>query len=182
MRFNAFKIFTLFLFLVTSGTLAEQFIIEEKIFIQTNNSPKKSYTKRQKVNSNISNHQSITYTSKQLGISSEGLNSNISSYQSITYTFKQFGILSEDLVLKEVYPSWSFYIPVYPGYKGGKINLLLEAWGLGKDSYVRIYVDDIPYVSFKGNELPPAVTINLPAYQNKDFIKITIGGFLGLLR
>ena len=97
----------------------------------------------------------------------------------IVKSFKELGILSDDIILRGVYPSWSFFLPVYDGFKGGEVNLFLRlSPGLRRDSYVEISVNDKPIARFSADKLPYPVRVKLPADVKSDFIKVGINGYL----
>lgn len=102
-----------------------------------------------------------------------------SPIQKRIFTFQELNLLSQDLLLKGVGPKQDFYIPTLPQLKSGKVRLkILTAPYLREDSTITFLVDDIPYKTYKVNELPPEVEIPIYRKKNRDFMKVSLLGNL----
>lgn len=95
-----------------------------------------------------------------------------------TFTFKGLNILSDDLVLKGVNPRYDFYIPTLPQMVSGKVYLNIQAYPyLRKDSTVTILLNNVPYETFKADNIPPEIVIPIKK-SNNNFAKVSILGDL----
>jgi len=102
-----------------------------------------------------------------------------SPIQKRIFTFQELNLLSQDLLLKGVAPRQDFYIPTLPQLESGKVRLkILTAPYLREDSTITFLIDDIPYRTYKVNELPPEVEIPIYRKNNRDFMKISLSGNL----
>jgi len=100
-----------------------------------------------------------------------------SPIQKRTFTFQELNLLSEDLLLKGVGPKQDFYIPTLPQLESGTVRLkILTAPYLREDSTITFLIDDIPYKTYKLNELPPEVDIPIYRKKNRDFMKVSLLG------
>jgi len=90
-----------------------------------------------------------------------------SPIQKRIFTFQELNLLSQNLLLKGVGPKQDFYIPTLPQLESGTVRLkILTAPYLREDSTITFLIDDIPYKTYKANELPPEVDI--PIYRKKN--------------
>ncbi|GAB6065673.1 hypothetical protein JCM9492_07650 [Aquifex pyrophilus] len=97
----------------------------------------------------------------------------------IVRSFKDIGFLTDDVILRGVYPSYYFYIPVYDGYKGGNVELYLRlSPELSENSYVEITLNGKPIRRFSPSTLPYPVNLKLPEKTDRDFIEIGVKGYL----
>lgn len=97
----------------------------------------------------------------------------------MVFTFQELNLLSEDLLLKGVNPKYEFYIPTLTQLSEGKLTLRLRVSPyLREDSTLTVFVDDIPYQTFKVNNLPPEIVILFKRKGNRDFLKVSLLGNL----
>jgi hypothetical protein len=102
-----------------------------------------------------------------------------SPIQKRIFTFQELNLLSQDLLLKGVGPKQDFYIPTLPQLESGKVRLkILTAPYLREESTITFLIDDIPYKTYKVNELPPEVEIPIYRKNNRDFMKVSLSGNL----
>jgi len=94
-------------------------------------------------------------------------------------TFYKLGFLSNDFISYGINPSYTFYIPILPGYKGGFVDLHIGfPDNLRKDSYVRVIVDGSVYKNYQAGFIPSEIKIDLPKVSKEKFIKIIVEGYL----
>ncbi|QWK19757.1 MAG: cellulose biosynthesis cyclic di-GMP-binding regulatory protein BcsB [Hydrogenobacter thermophilus] len=95
------------------------------------------------------------------------------------FTFQELNLLSEDLLLKGVNPKYEFYIPTLTQLSEGKLTLKLRVSPyLREDSTITVLVDDIPYQTFKVNNLPPEIVIPFKRKGYRNFLKVSLLGNL----
>ena len=95
------------------------------------------------------------------------------------FTFQELNLLSQDLLLKGVDPKQDFYIPTLPQLESGTVRLkIVTAPYLREDSTITFLIDDIPYKTYKLNELPSEIDIPIYRKKNRDFLKLSLLGNL----
>jgi hypothetical protein len=95
------------------------------------------------------------------------------------FTFQELNLLSQDLLLKGVGPKQDFYIPTLPQLESGTVRLkIVTAPYLREDSTITFLIDDIPYKTYKLNELPSEIDIPIYRKKNRDFLKLSLLGNL----
>jgi hypothetical protein len=95
------------------------------------------------------------------------------------FTFQELNLLSQDLLLKGVGPKQDFYIPTLPQLESGTVRLkIITAPYLREDSTITFLIDDIPYKTYKMNELPSEIDIPIYRKKNRDFLKLSLLGNL----
>jgi hypothetical protein len=134
----------------------------------------KTHRKKQKKHKKINKHQE-----KQRIITKKSSINNSKSSNVFSATFYKLGFLSDNYISYGINPSYTFYIPVLAGYKGGSIKLHIGLPNnLRKDSYVRIVVDGSVYKNYQAGSIPSFINIDLPKSPKSKFIKIDVEGYL----
>ncbi|HEK25681.1 MAG TPA: hypothetical protein ENO33_04795 [Hydrogenobaculum sp.] len=129
-------------------------------------------------NKEKTHHKESKKTENNSKKSSNNIGENNNGVITKTFTFKDLNLLSDDLVLKGVNPRYDFYIPTLPQMVSGKVYLNIQTYPyLRKDSTITILLNNVPYETFKADNIPPEIDIPIKK-SNNHFVKISILGDL----
>ncbi|MGC9144184.1 cellulose biosynthesis cyclic di-GMP-binding regulatory protein BcsB, partial [Hydrogenobaculum sp.] len=129
-------------------------------------------------NKEKTHHKESKKTESNSKKSSNNIGENNNGVITKTFTFKDLNLLSDDLVLKGVNPRYDFYIPTLPQMVSGKVYLNIKTYPyLRKDSTITILLNNIPYETFKADNIPSEIDIPIKKSKN-NFVKISISGDL----